>query len=104
MEIDLTPRIGINDFCKMRHSSGTRHSEFVDGQLERVVELAVEYFKDARPAEKDGMILIRVPSAGFLSPVVKLEAGDDLVGTFDVRVPCEAPRKSIGIVGNNSCA
>ena len=93
-------KIGINAYCQIRHSTGTRYSEYIgEGGLDQVAVLAMEYFESARSAEKNGTVLIRVPPEGFLSPVVRLEAGDDLVGTFDSRIPNEAPRKEIGVFG-----
>jgi len=92
------PTIGINDFVR-RQTAASEFTHF-DGPLERVAELALEHFDDAKGAyhQKDGVRLVPVPAAGFFTGVVVLEEGDVLSGGYVARRLGEEPRKELRVV------
>jgi len=88
--------IGINDFVRRQ----TPASEFTHfkGALERVAELALEHFDQAKPGYRDGVCLVPVPAEGFFCGIVTLEEGDTLVGRYEARRGGEEPRKELRAV------
>jgi hypothetical protein len=82
-----------NNFVK-RQTSSSRFSHF-DGGWEDLESLVQDNWENAKPGYRAGVILIRVPSAGFYSPIVDLKDGDKLIGAFEPRREGEHPRKFI---------
>lgn len=89
--------IGINDFVR-RQTSTSEFTHF-EGPLERVAELALEAFGDAKGSyhQEDGVRLVAVAPGGFFCGVVTLEEGDALVGGYQARQPGEEPRKELRV-------
>jgi len=89
--------IGINKFVR-RQTAGSEFTHF-NGTLERVVELTLEHFEDAKGSyhQEDGVRLVAVPAEGFFTGVVVLEEGDELSGGYVARRPGEEPRKELRV-------
>lgn len=88
--------IAVSPFVK-RQTRDSRFSHF-EGDWERLRQLVVEHFGQAKSGYRVGVVLVPVPPEGFFSSVVLLREGDKLSGTFEARQPGEDPRKSIGVV------
>jgi hypothetical protein len=87
--------IVVNEFVK-RQTPESRFSHF-NGTWQELEALVEENWEHASPGYRDGVILIRVPSAKFASCMVELKDGDRLVGEYKPRAKGEQPRKSIGV-------
>jgi hypothetical protein len=91
-----TLTIGANDFVRRQ----TANSEFThfDGTWERVVQLALENFAQAKDGYRPGVCLVPVPAEGFHTGVVALVEGDRLEGAYRARREGEEPRKDVRVV------
>lgn len=92
------PTIKINDFAR-RQTAASEFTHFA-GSMERVAELALEHFEDAKGSyhQEDGVRLVSVPAEGFFCGVVALEEGDKLVGRYEARREGEEPRKNLRVL------
>ncbi len=64
----MTQTVGLNDFAK-RHTPASRFSHFA-GSTADLLALAAECLPHARPGNRDGVLTVPVPIAGFFSGVV----------------------------------
>ena len=76
-------QIGVNKFC-LRQTPESRFSHF-DGTWEALVHKVEEYFGDAKPGYRDGVVLVSVPPEGFFSGVVEVTTETPLKATFERR-------------------
>mgnify|MGYP003951976679 CR=1 FL=1 len=101
------PTIVANPFVQ-RQTAASEFSYHVEG-IDAVVALAQEGVLDACTSPsgayrlqcgyRDGVRLLRLPSAGFMTAVLQLKEGDRLTGSYKARRPGEKPRKSIQAYG-----
>jgi hypothetical protein len=91
------PTIAISDFVR-RQTVDSEFSCFA-GSDEELLNLVHRNFDGAKPGYRDGVVLVPVDPTLFLTAVVELKEGDQLVGFFKARQPGETPRKSFGVVG-----
>ncbi len=90
------PSIGVNVFVRRQ----TRESGFsyFDGALQRVANLAKDYFP-GKTGYRDGVMLVSVPAEGFFSGVVGICPDTKLVATFAARKEGEEPFVSVRAIG-----
>jgi hypothetical protein len=89
--------IAINPFLR-RQTAEAPFSHF-DGTEEELLARVREGLPQASPGYRDGVLLVPIDPSGCWSSTVKLEAGDQLVGTYEPRVAGEEPRKSTFVTG-----
>jgi hypothetical protein len=90
----------VNSFAKGRHfGGGTSFSQctFTPEDLVYVVEREVE-IGNTTPGYRDGVVLVRLIGTRFTSPLVQLQAGDRLEGSYEARREGEEPRVEIRVV------
>ena len=90
--------IHMNSFAN-RQTADSRFSHYT-GTTEELIELVAANFDNAKPAYRDGVILVPVDPGtdtipGFYSGVTLLNAGDTLSGAFEARREGEEPRKAV---------
>lgn len=79
----MTQKVSVNSFAQ-RHWSQTGLST-TTLTPEELVSLVEEHFDNQTPGYKDGVILVNVPAETFLTPLRKLEVGDELIAKFEAR-------------------
>ena len=87
------PSIAFSEFVR-RQTATSEHTSWTLSE-EEVLQLTQDHFEEAKEGYRDGVILVPVPPEGFFSPVVILEEGQALCGSFKARREGETPRKSI---------
>lgn len=88
--------IHLNSFCYKRQTADSPLTHWEISNV-RVVEMAEAEVKAGRTKAgyRDGVVLVNVDPAGFLTGVVELEDGDELVGEYKARREGETPRISV---------
>jgi hypothetical protein len=75
-----------------RQTSESRFSHF-EGSKDELVQLVRENIDLAYEGYRPGVYNVPVPAASFMSGIISLEPGEELLGKFESRVEGEAPRK-----------
>lgn len=80
----------------LRQIATSRFSHF-NGTWDALLDLVRSGMEanDTSPGYRENILCVNVPAEGFMSGVVILESGDELIGAFGSRRKNEAPRKSV---------
>lgn len=104
----MSPHIVVNPFAAFRHFSSDMGLSYFRHSEDDLCQLVEKYFDSQEPGYRDGVILVNVPTDGFVTGIVKLvetvrfnesphshRPGTKLVGCLMARRPGEAPRKMV---------
>lgn len=83
------PSIGVNEFV-LRQTADSPFSHF-EGTWGVLKELARDFFKDAKPGYRPGVLLVPVPPRGFYSGVIEVTHETPLKAALFQRRQEEAP-------------
>lgn len=89
----MQPLIAISTFAKLKDQP------FCDCDLEDKIPEILKNLDQSKPGYREGVILVPISTKNFTGQIVNLEAGDKLTGSYQPRVPGEAPRKQIHALG-----
>jgi len=81
-----------------RHTPESRFSHF-NGSEQELLDLVFDNFFDGKQGYREGVRLVTVPPARFMSGVTSLSEGDVLQGAFEARREGELPRKVVTTTG-----
>jgi hypothetical protein len=96
--------IGINDFVK-RQTKESKYAHFT-GTFEELIDIVKKSIEMGtfERGYRDGVVVVAVPPQGFFSSIRKLEIGDCLSVTSDVRREGESPYIQVNALGEKTQA